>query len=436
MNNNIVTINTNNFKLEYINKTYKYKNEILIEIYRSNLFNRLQKKLSKYYNKYLESMLKKDPSTDITDKNKYFGIGYSIDLLSIFIFNHKFNSDLDVIFDNISPFNKKSIYNYIERDNCINVNKSNRTMIYKIYPKLNESYIKYHKKLENRINFLKHIQYNIIHENINNEFIITLNIKKDDSNFLNNLEYRNKLIIPNHIFTHLVKLFNTNILKNYTSSEILDDIVIEYIYILFIRYYTFSSGNNQASVLPSFKKFLKTYFNIKIELFGSPLNTSNNNFGSFFYDIDKYFGSLGNFFNINIKKGYYQVNPPFDKCLINSIFAKIMDELLISENSKEPLLFCLIIPHSYFIINKYKNIKNKYNLCLNSNMYKMFFKYDILLKKEQFPYIRYNRTFNKTIVSPIVDTHILLLHNNYINTYVQNNVNIFKELVNNWIKHV
>ena len=107
----------------------------------------------------------------------------------------------------------------------------------------------------------------------------------------------------------------------------------------------------------------------------------------------------------------------------------ILNELLLAENNKEPLLFCLIIPHSYFIINK-----NKYNLYLKSSMYKMFFKYDILLNKEQFPYIRYNKTFTKTIVSPIVDTHILLLHNTYISIYVQNNVNIFEELLNNWLK--
>ena len=429
--NNIKTIDTNNFKLDYINKRYNYinKNKIIIEIYRCNLFNRLQKKLLIYYNKYLENILKKNPSADITDKRKYLGLGYSTDLLSIFICNHKFNSDLDIIFDDTSPFNKTTLYNYIERDYCITTNESTRLMIYKIYPKLDFTYIKYYKKLKNRINTLKNIQYNIIHENINNEIIITLDIEKNNSKFLNKLNYNNKLIIPNHIFTHLVKLFNTNILNNYTSSEILDNVVIEYIYILFNRYNIFSSGNNQASVLPSFKKFLKTYFNIKIELFGSPLNTSNNNFGSYFYDIDKYFGSLGDFFNININRGYYEINPPFDKCLINNMFDKILNELLLAENNKEPLLFCLIIPHSYFIINK-----NKYNLYLKSSMYKMFFKYDILLNKEQFPYIRYNKTFTKTIVSPIVDTHILLLHNTYISIYVQNNVNIFEELLNNWLK--
>ena len=431
---NIIIINTNNFKLEYINKKYKYiyKNEIIIEIYRSNLFIKLQKKLLKYYNKYLQNILKKNPLYDITDRKKYFSIEYATDLLSIFIFNHKFNSNLDIIFDDISPFNKITLYNYIERDNCININKSSIKIIYKIFPKLSFTYIKYYKKLENKLNFLYNIKYDIIHENINNEHIITLDIKKDDTNFLNKIVYENKLIIPNHIFIHLIKLFNTNILNNYISAEILDNVVIEYIYILFNRYHTFSSGNNQASVLPSFKKFLKTYFNIKIELFGSPLNTSNNNFGSFFYDIDKYFGSLGDFFKINIQRGYYEINPPFDKCLINNIFEKILNELTIAENNKEALLFCLIIPKSYFITNK--NIKNKYDIYLNSDKYSIFFKYNILLNKERFPYIRYSRNFKKTIVSSIVDTHILLLHNTHISKYVQNNVNIFKTLLNNWIK--
>ena len=189
---------------------------------------------------------------------------------------------------------------------------------------------------------------------------------------------------------------------------------------IFIRYNTLSSGNNQASILPSFKKIIKDKLNIKLELFGSPLNTSSFTFGSIFYDIDHVFGSIGNYFNTKLLKGYYEINPIFDKCLIDNIIIKCFNEFNIANNNKAPLLFLIILPISYYKYSKKLNILNKFK------------KFEIILDKKKFPYIRYDRHFLKTKVTPIVDTHLLIYHNDYIKEIIKYNVLNFNTSIINW----
>ena len=211
-------------------------------------------------------------------------------------------------------------------------------------------------------------------------------------------------------------------LNNYLSNEVLDAKVIEYIYMIFNRYSILSSGNNQASLLPSFKKLLKEKLNIKIELFGSPINTSNSSFGSIFYDIESVFGSLGNVFRTNIIKGYYELNPIFDKCIIDTLILKCTNELIESQKKSNKLLFFFILPISYF---KYSNLPDQLN---------EFIKFSIILEKNDFPYIRYNRNYTRTIVSPIVMTQLIICHTSFISNYVKFNVINFKKLLDAWKK--
>jgi len=258
------------------------------------------------------------------------------------------------------------------------------------------------------------INHTLVDTTISINLVITENTYIED--------YKKKIKIPIHIFNHLISLYNNKIHNDFTNKDIIDIKILEYIYILFNRYLLFQNGNNQASILPSFKKLLKTYFNIKIELFGSPLNTSNANFGSFFYDCEKNFGSIGNFFNTDIKKGYYEINPYFDKCAIKAVFVKGMVELIEADKNKLPLLFCYIIPVSYYTHNKLpKDLK-------------AYISHNIILEKNKFPYIRYNRSYTKTNVSPIVNTNILICNTKYVNDFVKKNIDNFVNILNNWTK--
>uniref|UniRef100_A0A6C0H738 PCIF1 WW domain-containing protein n=1 Tax=viral metagenome TaxID=1070528 RepID=A0A6C0H738_9ZZZZ len=416
-------INTNNFNFIYNNKIYDYEsisnNHIILDIYRLTLYEKLKRKVLKERHKYKKKLdYINNSNIDTNDKNVFISSNLCKDILGILLFNHNFKTSYDPIFDIETPFNEDNITQLLIKEKCIGYLTSNiiKNIIY-LYPLLSKKYIKYYNKIKNNISDIDNIKYTITYEEDYDYTILYLNIENNNYS----LKYLKYIKIPTHIFYHLIKLYNTKIYKNYTSTELLDNKIIEYIYILFNRYFIFSNGNNQASILPSFKKLLKEHFNIKIELFGSPLNTSNNMFGSYFYDIDKVFGSIGNYFQINIKKGYYELNPPFDVCLMKNMFDKSLNELINAETNKEALLFCFIIPTSFF---KYNRLPHKLN---------NFIKYNIYLHKDKFPYIRYNRLFTKTIVAPIVNTHIIICHNNYINNYVKKNVDKFKSILNIWI---
>ena len=400
-------MDTTNYNIKYNIKKYDYQNivnnNIIIEIYRNYLYNKLKKKLKKLRQK---------------EDNNILSLPLLYDIFSIFIINHNFNSSFDPIFDNISPFEIQNIKNYFY-ENCLpTLSDDIIKVILKILPNISNKYLKYYKKINKYINLIDTINYIIYYEidKIVCIYFEILNIPY----FFKKVKYKNKIFIPIHIFNHLVKLFNIKILNNYTSNEVLDKIVIEYIYMVFIRYKIFSSGNNQASLLPSFKKILKEKLNIKIELFGSAINTSSSNFGSIFYDIENVFGSIGNYFNTIINKGYFEINPVFDKCIIDKIIDKCYKELISAEKNNNPLLFFFILPNSYF---RYSN---------KINLLKLFIKFDIIIPKEKFPYIRYNRKFTQTTISPIVNTRIIICHNSHINFYIKNNVTYFNKILEQW----
>jgi hypothetical protein len=419
----MLKLNTNNYYIEYNNLIYEYKkycnNFIISEIYRNTLYIKFKNHIIKCRKKIINAQINID-----IDNNNFISQVYLYDIVSLLIINHKFESSFDPIFDSKSPFTLNNINNYLNK-NCIpTLNKNIIQSLKNILPNLNHKYIKYYKKFKKKIKFLNYIKYNTSYEFINNYVIININIlesKNEKINIIiNNLKYNKKIKISLHIFQHLIKLYNTKVHNNYESNEIIDNKVIEYIYMVFIRYKLLSSGNNQSSILPSFKKIIKDKLNIKIELFGSPLNTSSFMFGSIFYDIDHVFGSIGNYFNTKIHKGYYQINPIFDKCLIDKIIYKCYNELLMADETKNPLLFLMILPISY------KKFSNKLNIL------DKFKKFEIILNKINFPYIRYDRKFLKTKVSPIVDTHIIIYHNNYINKIIKFNVIKFNNILSEW----
>jgi hypothetical protein len=127
---------------------------------------------------------------------------------------------------------------------------------------------------------------------------------------------------------------------------------------------------------------------------------------------------------MNIIKGYYEINPPFDRCIINKIFQICLNFLEIAEKNKEALLFLFIIPYSYF----------KNALTNDLSLFNKFIKFDTLLNKNQFPYIRYSRDFKQTIVAPIVSTKLFICSTTHISDYTQENLNDFNNILYKWIK--
>jgi hypothetical protein len=113
-----------------------------------------------------------------------------------------------------------------------------------------------------------------------------------------------------------------------------------YIWCLCKRYSILSSMNNQLAVHYKTMKIMQNKYNICFELFGSVFNTFNKNYCSLFYDIEKYFGSVGSFFDLEIKRGNFSMNPPFDPVIIKDCVQKCEDIL----KYKSDILILIWIP--------------------------------------------------------------------------------------------
>lgn len=112
---------------------------------------------------------------------------------------------------------------------------------------------------------------------------------------------------------------------------------------LFIRYETIHAGNEQLACNPEFYFELKKQLGFDFEMFGSAINTQYHQFGSLFYDIEKYFLSKGSFYGIECKKGKYVANPPFVNQVIHEMALKMI-RMLDETKNKKPLSFFITIP--------------------------------------------------------------------------------------------
>jgi len=76
------------------------------------------------------------------------------------------------------------------------------------------------------------------------------------------------------------------------------------------------------------------------ECFGSFYNHTSKYFCGLFYDLEKYFGCIGNFFDTKFKEGLFFANPPFDVHFINKMNNKIVSNI----NKYNMTTFLIIIP--------------------------------------------------------------------------------------------
>ena len=158
---------------------------------------------------------------------------------------------------------------------------------------------------------------------------------------------------------------------------------------------------NHLSVPPS---IIKNKDSSMIELFGSPLNTSQS-YCSPFEIEKKYFGSLGSFFEYEIQPGINIANPPFDESLMEQMADRLEKQL---EKTADVTVVCIVPvwdPSSQI----------KYGL---KNYEKDFVAYEKLIKsrffKEQaylpkFDYKFWDYFFQKHV--PVSNCHMIVLSN-------------------------
>ncbi len=284
--------------------------------------------------------------------------------------------------------------------------------LYKCYESLLDKLIKYNKKANN-INIYKNetsykrnekkiLFYNF---NVNN---INFNICNKLSNIINNI------MIPVEQYNEMKSRYNGD------NNDILDNII----WIILFRYQLLSSNNNQLAVIPSIYNKMINDFNLSVECFASAINTSLNYFCSIYYDVERYFGSIGNFFNIEPIRGVYSFNPPYQYDVISNGIIKIINHM---EKTKENLAFIITIP---IWDNEGKKIMLDNNMENNNNIIKyddfeimniikksIFFRGLRMISKDDFTYMDHNFYLfkNKTIQN----TYVIIMsnyENDYINT--------------------
>jgi hypothetical protein len=273
------------------------------------------------------------------------------------------------------------------------------------------------------LNILKEYKESEIYlKSIDNYEIIKKNIiiKKGDNSldfikyyikipyFINNIKLKkilNNIIIPIKVYEKMINNYNHN------------DNIDKYIWSLIFRYQILGSNNNQLSVLPNIINKMRKHYKLNFECFASSINFTCNNYCSIYYDIEKYFGSQGNFFNMELNEGVYLCNPPFQKDVITLAISKI---LLSLENNNKKLTFIITIPiwdinGKIFMKNKYNNLLSYQNIdygefdIINKIKQSKYLKYLSMIPKENFTYIDHNFELYKN--KTIQNTYLIVLSN-------------------------
>lgn len=255
------------------------------------------------------------------------------------------------------------------------------------------------------------------------KFDINHNIKIDSFKLKNVLE---NLIIPKNVYFKMRKKS-----KNVNIKNISNDMLI---WIILYRYQLLSSNNNQLAVLPNVLNKMEMDLGLKFETFGSAINTSTKNYCSVYYDIERYFGSVGSFFNTNFFEGCYSFNPPYQKDIIDNGIKKILNMLNTASILELKLTFIITIPiWDIEGKNKMKELNSENNnnfidyddMKIIKTMKKSkFFNGLRMISKNDFTYIDYNFHLYKN--TTIQNTYVIVL-SSFKNDFIKkiNNYNFF-----------
>lgn len=179
------------------------------------------------------------------------------------------------------------------------------------------------------------------------------------------------------------------------SQQIIDFDFNTLLFCIITRYkYVYNYNTMHLAVPPEIYKELDKRYNVQLELFGSVMNKNMKYYCGLFYDLEKYFGNQGNFFNIELKEGFFVCNPPYEIYLINETYEKILKTL---ETSSKKITIFNVLPVwnkkyekliqescEYGLIKDY-DIYNIYDKIFNSK----FLVYHKLYCKENFPFYHY-----------------------------------------------
>jgi phosphorylated CTD-interacting factor 1 len=127
------------------------------------------------------------------------------------------------------------------------------------------------------------------------------------------------------------------------------------IFCLLMRYSSLSGGHllnelrgggMQGAVMPDTFAVLQRFFPLQeiLECFASPWNAQLPLFASAFEDLDTHFGSVGDFRQLVLSEGVFEVNPPFSPGLMVKMVEQVNEKLAAATQESKQLTFFVIVP--------------------------------------------------------------------------------------------
>lgn len=241
--------------------------------------------------------------------------------------------------------------------------------------------------------------------------------------------YSVKRVIRNNLITYDIYPQNRNIRMMRFRSERFDEIASKYVgkaeyfdkmmALMIMRYSILGTENQHLSFPPSIMKKL----GVDIELFGTPLNTSSPRFCSPFPDVERYFGSLGNFFNFNlISNKTYTFDPPYVEELMDDATERLLSQL----DNINNFLIIVNIPVWDSVSQKKYNFRD-YHMRFRTYEMLSTSKYlhseTVAFKFEN----KYYNYFSNTYI-PVSNTHLMILTDREINFNAEDLKDMWKDI--------
>ena len=296
-NNKTHHINTSEYEFTY--RPIKYKNNTIsmdIELYRWISIDTLKQNILDTFNKYKIKPIKGDLKSNIDN------------MIARMLFDILSKDNIKKLDDGLLNFSDVSVLN--DLNTTFNIEKN---MIKPIYDELDiDGYIKIRLKTMKEMKKMPQ----------KNQVKIYINNNKMTTEFLHNNKLH-KIQIPFAVYDKLK--------KRYAEYPDQDNDLNELVACLCLRYDALGSIGNQMGIPIPIKDKLKDC-RVNFEGFASALNHHCYYYCSMFYDIEKYFGSIGLYQNIKYIRGTFMLNPPYEKSLLHRMVSKIIKSLDVSKS--------------------------------------------------------------------------------------------------------
>jgi len=239
------------------------------------------------------------------------------------------------------------------------------------------------------------------------KFTIKIGFEIKDKKLIDVLDY---LLIP---------VDEYNKLKNFYNGD--NSKMDELITIIIYRYQLLGSNNHQLGVKSDIMQKMKKDYNLSYECFASSINCTFNHYCSIYYDVEKYFGSFGSFFNLQPTQGTFGLNPPYQKEIIETSILKALGHLEEAQKEEKLLTFIITIPiwdneGKKLMKEEFNNDLPQQNIdygdfeIISTVKNSVYHKITRMIPKEKFTYIDHNHLLvkNKTIQN----TYVIVISTN------------------------